>query len=234
MEEEGMNGGYQTWDMNLSFIKEALPGFHSFNIENGIDTFLYPLSTADMFVDKNRILIEMDQKENKNRRLVLFNVDTFAADFTTVNYPIKSIALQKSFSADGTFWARAIDGGSYGGEAKIVFSKFPNDEGEVVDTAPWAFIQRPKLSSDGKYLAYTKRGEKITEGQYAGQNSDNTVIWDTSTKKVIKELKGYPIYWADKETLIIGQAVYGSAPNNFTSFDLLNVRTQTTDVISVE
>lgn len=234
IDEDSMGGDYPLWDMNVSFNKEAFPGFHSFNIENGIDTFLYPLSTAEMFVDKNRILIEMEQKENKNRRLVLFNVDTFAADFTTVNYPIKSSTLQKSFSADGAFWARTIDGGTMGGEVKIMFSKFPNDEGDIVDAASWATIQRPILNSDGKYLAYNIDGEKIKEGQFAGQYSDNTIIWDTTTKKMIKELKGHPRYWVDAETLLIGRAEYGNVLDNFSSFDLFNIKTQTTDVIPIE
>lgn len=233
---DSMGGYYPPWDTNVSFVKGAFPGFHSFNIENGVDTFLYPLSTAEMFIDKNRILIEMEQKENKNKRLVLFNVDTFTADFTTVNYPIKSSVLQKSFSADGTFWTRTIDDGIMGGEVKIMFSKFPNNEGDIIDAASWATIQFPILNSDGKYLSYRIKGEIIKEGLNFGQYSHNTNIWDTTTKKIIKVLKGDPIYWVDKETLLIGQIDNSSNTNimYFSSFDLFNVRTQTTDVISVE
>lgn len=232
-EPEGM-GFFPAWETSVSFTKGASPGFHYFNIENGQDTFLYPLITADKFIDKNRILVEMNHNEDKSQRLVLFNVDTFTADFSTVSYPIKSSALQKSFSADGTLWARTVDGGYSGTEVKILFSKFPNDEGDTVITGSWAFVQRPLLNSSGKYLAYTKKGDQIKQGQYAGQYPDKTIVWDTVSKKIVTEQNGSPTYWVDEDTLLIGRSEYGNNFTSFTSYNLLNAKSLAVDVISVE
>ncbi len=222
------------WETNVDFDKKTTPGFHSFDVNTGVDTFLYPLLTAEKFIDKSRVLVEMQQEDGNNRRLVLFDVDTFEADFSTVNYPIKSTNLQSTFSADGKWWARATDSGYSGGEVKIVLSMFPNDEGEVIDTGAWAFVQWPIVSPDGKYVAYLKRGEQIKEGQYAGQFADNTIVWDTATKKIIKTLKGTLKYWVDKETLLVGVSEYGSNFDSFSAFDLFNAKTQTIETIKIK
>ena len=113
------------WETDVSFNNKASPGFHYFNIENGQDIYLYPLTTADKFIDKNRILVEMNPFERNNKRHVIFNVDTFTADFSTVNYPIKSITTQKSFYADGTLWAKkCLNDGFSNSDIKIIFSNF--------------------------------------------------------------------------------------------------------------
>jgi len=230
-EPEGM-GYLPPWETNVSFHKGAGLGFHYFNIENGQDTFLYPLLTADKFIDKNRILVEMNHNEDKSQRLVLFNVDTFTADFATVNYPLKSFSRQMSFSADGKYWATSF--GNTDSGVNIAFSKFPNQNEVIVDTGSWAFVQRPLLNSSGKYLAYTKRGDQIKQGQYVGQYPNKTIVWDTVSKKIVTEQNGYPTYWVDEDTLLIGRSEYGNNFTSFTSFDLLNAKSLAVDVISVE
>jgi hypothetical protein len=225
-EPEGM-GEEKVWDLNETFIVDSAPGFHSFNVNTGKDSYLYPLVTAEKFIDDKRILTE--QNKNKDARYVLFNVDNFTADFTTVSNPIGSFSRQTTFTADGNYWARTNDGGSTGGDVKIVLGTFPVINGETVDTAPWAFIQRPLLTPDGKYLAYTKKGAQIESGQFKGQYPDTTVVWDTSTKKVVKEMDGHPQYWVDSKVLVIGRAIYGSNSTGFSSFDLYHADTQATE-----
>ncbi len=231
---EGM-GADPVWETIEKFGKDSVPGFHVFNVNNGQDTHLYPVSTSFNFFDSNRIIVELKQDPNSHdTRLVLFNVETFEADYKTVNYPIKSFGRQMSFSADGKLWARTVDDGSTDTGVRITVSQFPSETGDIVETAPWAFIQKPLLNSSGRFLAYTKHGEQIKDGQYAGQYPDTTVIWDSLSKKIIKILPGFPEHWVDENVLLIGRVEYGNNPTNFTSFDLFNTNTGQIDSFSVK
>lgn len=216
MIQNEMGGGpYPTWETSEKFIKNSAPGFHSFNINNGIDTYLPQLLTADQFIDSNRVIAELTQEENNQKRFVLFNVDTFIADYATVNYPNKAFGFQKSFSADGNYWVINKDDGNSSSGTKMIYAKFPSQEGDIIDSAPWSFIQRPRLSPDGRYLAYQKKGEQIRAGVYL----EKTIIWDTSSKKAIKELDGIPKYWIDENNILVGAGDY-------LNFSIFNVDTQ--------
>lgn len=220
-----MGGGpYPTWELSETFIKNFVPGFHSFNVNNGLDTYIPQLLGADQFIDSNRIIIaELTQPENNQKRFVLFNVDTFVADYTTVNYPEKSFSLQKSFSADGKYWVINKDDGNTESGSKMIYAIFPSQEGDLIDSAPWAFIQGPVLSPNSQYVAYQKRGEQIKPGLYA----EKTIIWDTSSKKAIKELDGMPRYWVDENTILISVSNYDNDnPSGYLSFSIFNIDTQ--------
>jgi hypothetical protein len=218
-----MGGGpYPTWETSETFIKGFAPGFHSFDISNGLDIYLYPISSAEKYIDQNRILVDVNQYgDEKKKRFVLFNVDTFTADFSTVNYEIKDFALQNSFTNDGNFWAINTDDGNPENGSKIIFAKFPSKQGDIVDSGSWAQVQRPLLNSNGKYLAYTKKGELIREGVY----TDKTIIWDSSTQKVIKELDGFPQYWVNN-TILTRVVELENSSNNVSHYNLFNVETQ--------
>jgi hypothetical protein len=227
----GMGGpSLNTWEVDETFIKVSFPGFHSFNINNGVDTYIPQLLTADKFIDSNRILVEINQDEdNKKQRLVIFNVDTFVADYSTVNYEIKDFVLQKSFSSDGNFWAINTDDGNTENGNKIIFTKFPLKTGDLVYSGYWSEVQNPILNHDGKYLAFLKKGEEVS----AGINSYNTIIWDSSSKENIKELTGSPQYWINN-ILIIYISESGNNPSSLSSISLFNVDTQETDNFSVK
>lgn len=227
-----MGGGpYPTWETSETFIKGSASGFHSFNVNNGLDVYLYPIKTAEKYIDQNRILVELNQHgDEKKKRLVIFNVDTFTADYSTVNYEIKDFALQNSFTGNGNYWAINTDDGTTENGSKIIFAKFPSKQGDLVDSGSWSQVQRPLLNFDGKYLAYTKKGEQLRDGV----NANKTLIWDISSKKIIKELNGYPQYWVDNNTILIGISEFESNPNSFSSFSLVNINTQETDNFSVK
>lgn len=219
---EGM-GENPIWETIEKFNKNLFPGFHSFNINNGHDTYLYPVLSAEKFIDHNRIIVELKQGINNNTRYVLFNVDTFEADYSTVNYSIKSFGRQMSFGLDGKLWARVVDDGNTDTGVKIIVANFPNETGDIAETARWAFIQKPLLDPTGKYLAYTKKGEQLAQGKFSGQYPDTTVIWDSLSKKNIKVLPGYPLYWVNENIILIGKTEYGNNLQNFESFDLYNI-----------
>lgn len=228
-------GGNLDWNKSESFSKGSAPGLHSFDIANGVDTYLYPLPSSEGFIDTNRILVEaISPDDSKLKKLILFNIDTFVADYSTVSHSIKSFSNQMSFSRNASVWARTVDDGGTNNGVKIVFAKFPQEDGDVVDTGAWAFIQKPLISGDGKYLAYTKRGDQIKDGKFAGQYTDKTIIWDTSTKKVIAELPGWPQYWTANNAILIGRTDYGTNPAGFNSFDLYYPDTKTTDSFQVK
>lgn len=219
-ESEG-SGLEIVWESVEKFSKKFFSGFHSFNLNSGEDVHLYPLARAEKFIDKNRIVVELEQYQNVNEaRLVLFNVDDFTADYATVNYPLKYFGRQMSFSADGKYWATSF--GNTDSGVNIAFSKFPNQNEIIVDTGSWAEIQWPLLSPDGKYLAYTKRGEQISQGLWANK----TVFWNSSLQKKVAEIDGYPKYWIDGNTMLIGKGGYRSdKPFSYDSFSIFHADT---------
>lgn len=192
---------YQSnWETKESFNKNFNQGFHSFNINNGADIYLYPLLTVNKFIDSNRIIIETDVADSTiGKRLVVFNVDDFTADYSTVNYQIKSFGFQDSYSADGSNWATSTDDDTTENSGRIIFAKFPLEQGTLVDSGSWGMLNNPLLNSTGRYLAYNKKGEQIRPGFYLPK----TIIWDSFSKKIVKELDGYPQYWIDKNILFV-------------------------------
>jgi len=232
---EGMGNEEIVWETIESFVKNFAPGFHSFNVETGNDIFLYPISSTDGFINSNQILVEMLQNgQNGKNRFVLFNVDTFEADYSTVNYIIKAYSTQMSFSSDGKYWATNFDQGNYDG-TRLIYAKFPDLEGDIIETSPWANVQFPILSPNGKYLAYLKKDSQIKEGQFAGMYSNKTMIWDISLKKIIAESSGSPQYWLDEDTILIARHESDYGTNiNAKSLDLFNVKTNNKESFSIK
>lgn len=220
------------WGTIEQFSVSNSPGFHTFNLDSGIDTYLYPLKTADKFVDSSRVLVELSQSGSmaQANRLVLFNVDTFEADYATVNYEITSFGRQNTFSADGKYWSRTVDNGNTDTGVRITFSEFPDQDGNIVDSGPWASVQMPLLNNTGKYLAYYKKGDQIEQGRWQAK----TIIWDTSTSQIVHELSGYHKQWINGNILVVGASEYGNNPSTFTSYSLFDINSNETDTFSVQ
>lgn len=227
-QSEGEGPG-PVWETVESFSKEAVSGFHSFNINTGENLYLYPLLTAYKFIDDKRIIVETSETPNINTtRLVLFNVDDFTADYKTVNYVIKSFSRQMSFSADGKFWATSFGNTDTG--VNIAFSKFPNQDETIVESGSWATIQWPILSPTGRYLAYTKRAGEIKPGMWANK----VIIWDSTLKRKIIETDGWPQYWIGNDKLLIGVGGYSSAKTfGYDSYTIFDTNKGDTEVLQL-
>lgn len=215
---EGMGGQADEWEATEKFTKNAFPGFHIFNIETGIDTFLFPLNDADQFIDDNRIVTIVEQDDND--RLVAFNIDTFEADFSLINYIIPFGGHQRSFTSDGKYWVFSYSNNPTS-DMSIIYAKFPDKDGVTIESGGWANVQSPLISSDGEYIIYLKRGQMIEPGVY----SELTRVWDTKSKKIIKELEGDLQYWIDSKSFLYGLPEEGS-------FGIYHIDSDTIEIIN--
>ncbi len=212
-------------------------GFHTFSITDGKDTNIYPISGAQNgyifnvfgFIDTSRLLVEYEMPGYQETvRHVLFDTNTFVADYLTLSTQKPDFATQRSFSANGTLWAHTSDSNSTDKGVDIMFSNFPSWDGVIVDSAPFAHIQRPIINSTGKLLAYQKRGAEVKPGMFA----EKTIFWDTSAKKKISEINGRPLYWVTDNQFLVGIINFQDDQNGFQSYDLYDVTTKLTDNIN--
>lgn len=199
---EGM-GEYPEWDTSESFKKGNSPGFHIFDLKTGVDTNLYPLTSAEKFVDNNRIMSFVKQYTNDDKgmdRIVLFNVDTFTADYSLVKGEIPFGGQQITFDAQGKMWAFTDNSTPHGtdGQMMIKYAIFPDRLGTTIASDSWALVQDPIISSNGKYVAYAKRGEMIKQGQF----KNLTVVWDTVSNKEVGQFVGWTKFWVDNKTFL--------------------------------
>ncbi|HOZ81043.1 MAG TPA: hypothetical protein PK370_02360 [Candidatus Woesebacteria bacterium] len=223
-ESEGM-GDFKPWEGKEVFEKESINGFRLFNLSSGDDISLYPLLGAEGFVDSNRIWTLADSTEKQNeQRMVVFNINTFEADYSLVANQIPFGGHQITFDSLGKKWAY-MDNPTSGTEGSMLvkIADFPSREGTIIDTGKWAEVQMPKITLDGKYVSYLKRGEKIGDGRY----EQLTVVWDTGLKKEVRTIKGFSKSWIDNQTLIVNRNDLGSNNQSFqgNKFFLVNVVT---------
>lgn len=188
-------GGFPTG--KTQFAQSHGTGFFSFDIESGETKNLYPVDYFETFIDNNRILVRAaDPGTNDN--LVTFNLDTFEADYGFVKEKFPYGAMNFSISPDGSKWTYMLSRNPTT-DMSIIFADFPNKEGVDVDSGTWAEFQFPKISSDGKKIAYSKRDGYLGEGnpKYA------TWVYDTVTKNKTKyDVDGYVQTFIDNMIII--------------------------------
>lgn len=223
------------WNTVESFSTSP-KGFHIFDLTDGREKSLYPLVTAERFIDSHRILSILNENLSPpSKRFVIFDVDSFQADYSLVDYPITSFSEQLSFSSDASYWVKSKDNGQTNDGVSLTFSRFPKEDGTLVEFSPnWGDLQHPLLNPDATYLAYRKKGLQISEGQYAGQYSNKTILWDIKEQKQIKEFVSQPLYWISDNLLIMGVSEYGNNMSSFSSFLIYDTDTQKIENIKIK
>ena len=225
-EGEGI-GWPENWEKVEKFNKDTLGGFHLFNIETGIDTYLYPLKSADQFIDNDRIASIV--QNGNDSRLAVFNTKTFEADYSLVSHvlPFGSGDGQQSFTSDGKNWAFTYSNNPTN-DANIIYANFPKKDGITIESGKWAEVQKPFISPDGKYVIYSKKGEQIRTGVW----QDLIRIWGSNSKKIIKEIKGYPWYWLDNNSFVyvLPDLETGLTFNSLNIYYINNGTTETVDL----
>lgn len=199
---EGMEGA--DWTENEEFSKEA-PGFYLFDLETGKTTYLYPLTTFDSFVDSRRILSNLENNYEGfelHNKLVIFNTETFEADYSTFKEEGDSKNGQFSFYNRGglTKWA-------YTGKMGLVLADYPNTKGEIITTNG----SSPQFSPDGAKIAFS-----------TGNNAESIDLYDIQTKSISRLTEGRYSHWMDDKNILI--EVMGQ--NNTVKYNVMNIETK--------
>ncbi|OGC50770.1 hypothetical protein A2716_01910 [candidate division WWE3 bacterium RIFCSPHIGHO2_01_FULL_40_23] len=181
--------GSETFDKNFNNF-----GFFLFNISTGKLRSLYPIDYFETFIDDEKLLVKSDDQSD---RLVVFDIDRFAADYSIVKDQFGFGASQFNFSRDGKNWVYTLSRNPTE-DANIIYAPFPQKEGKEIDKGKWADVQWPRLSPDGSKIAYV-RAEGYTDG------FPNFAIWvfDVKSNSKKKYMEGANPVWVDEERLIV-------------------------------
>lgn len=187
------------WEGQEQFRKNADAGFFVFNIDTGETIKLSPLLAIEGIINAHKVLVRGGFEQTANQLLV-FNIDTFEADYAVSKEKFGFGAGQFDFTADGKYWTYALaPSDTTEGEVNIVYAPFPDKQDVVVDTGGWADVQWPKFSPNGSKIAYLHREGMIPPGY------PNNYIWiyDISTAQKKKYDKGNRLIWIDNERMIV-------------------------------
>jgi len=136
----------------FGFNKGPHNGFYVADISTGSVTSLAPLTNVegDGFIDNSRILT----RRNEEEKLVVFDINTFKANFDLVQGTYGFGEGQFEFSRDGSQWAHGRSTNPTN-DGSIVVGNFPNEAKTVVVSGSWADYQFPLFSPNGDMLLYT-------------------------------------------------------------------------------
>lgn len=191
---QGM-GGYP--ETKIQFKTNLNPGYFIFNIETGELKKLYPIESFEAFIDNERILTRATDQGSKDR-LIVFNTNTFEADYGFVKDKFGFGNLQFNFTNNGEKWTFTASKNPTN-DAYIVYADFPSKEGETVDSGQWADVQFPILSPDGNKISYSRKEGYISSG------IPKQVAWVYDVKNKTKKgyIEGWPKVWINNHSLIV-------------------------------
>lgn len=196
-------------ESKVMFSPNLDSGFFMFDINSGKTKKLYPVEYFETFIDNERILVRTSEQGN-NDRLIIFNTNTFEADYGFVKETFGFGANQFTFSKDGNKWAYTLSRNPTT-DANIIYADFPNKEGKEIDSGTWSEVQFPLIYLDGTKIAFSRR-----DG-YPEPGSRIYAVWvyDASSKEKKKyDVEGWADTWVDKNTLIV-KASNASKKENF-------------------
>lgn len=202
-EEMGMGG-----PAVVIYDRTIEPGFYLFDLESGSSTKLFPIKYFEHMIDNDRALIRPSSDSNY---LAIFNFHNFTTDFAAIKDEFRFGSGQFNFSPDSRYWAFLYNKGNTTTDGmQLIFGKFPNIHGTVVEDSRWVDAQSPIISPDNQSIAYIK--------------SENVVVY-TVTDKVVKiHMPGRPMMWIDSQTLVVQS--YETTPTmSLAHYSLLNINT---------
>ncbi len=169
-------------------------GYFMFNIDTGKTTKLSPLTYFDSFIDNDRILTMLP---NDNYQFIVFNTNTFVADYKFIKDTFQFGSGQFEFTKDGSKWT-FTDSYHPTSDANIILADFPNRKGIIIDSGSWAYVQGSIITENGDKVAYQK---------YAAMNEgvpDNrTWLYDVKSKTKKEIAKGSPRLWIGDNRLLV-------------------------------
>jgi hypothetical protein len=189
--------GMMPWEGIEKFPEDVTPGYILFNIETGKRKSLYPVGYFESFIDESRILVKAGDDEFMGKKYIVFNIDTFEADYSYVKEEFGYGASQYTFSQDGSKWTYTLSRNPTE-DANIILADFPNKEQIEVDKGGWADVQFPFISPTGTKIAYWKKEGYISDGV----PRFTVWIYDTINKSKEKFVDGMVTRWIDDNTLI--------------------------------
>lgn len=188
-------GGYQ--EEKVTFDKNLQSGFFLFDIDSGQTTHLYPVDYMLGFIDNSRLLVQSTETDD---RLIVFDVDTFEADFGYVKEIFGFGAGQYDFTSDGKKWTFTLSNNPTT-DANIMYADFPQKTGIKVETGNWADIQNPHFSPDGTFIAYDKKSGEIQPGF----PRTLITIYNTVDKSIKSYAEGSVKQWVTNNEIIISR-----------------------------
>lgn len=194
----------------VKFDNPSANGYFIFDMTTGKTLSLYPLERAIGFIDNHRILTRQDGESDQ---LIVFDLDSFEADYKFVKDSFGFGAGQFDFSPDGKKWTFTLSRNPTT-DANIILADFPQKEGVQIDTGAWAEIQSSFVSPDVSKVVYQR-----SKGMIDGFPQLSLMVYDVKSKTKQAVADGMPLMWLDNDNVLVN-AGYSKA-----DFSVVNVVT---------
>lgn len=223
---EGM-GGIGAYKNPVTFIKnQNIPGFHIFNIEDGVDAVLYPIENVITTASKKILTRGTDYTKD---RIYIFDPDNFNLDLNIIKDNFDDYATgQFTVDNNGVYWAFTNSNHPSGNDpdAEIIYAKFPEKNGKIIASGRWAQVQQPLISPNGKLVAYIQRNTD-PNGKY------DVYLFDSNKeeRRVIAN-DAYTRQWINDHLIVVEH--YRNSANIYgqtSSIELIDLATSQTTII---
>ncbi|NMB69769.1 hypothetical protein GYA27_01005 [candidate division WWE3 bacterium] len=184
------------FDVAEKFDKNAISGFFALDIKTGAQTRIYPVDNIVAVLSNSEVITRIQED-----KLVIFDFESFTADYSSIKGKFGFGPGQFNFSRDGSLWT-FIGSNTPTDDMYITKAEFPNKQGTIIDAGGWADVQWPILSPDGKKVAYQR-------AEFSDKFKSNiAALWIVDDSKIPEKLgMGRPLAWVDNDNLIIDQTV---------------------------
>lgn len=218
-----IQGPIQYPPLKLTFKKILDSGYFIFNIDSGKTTKLYPVEYIEGFIDNENLLVRMTE-QSYNDYLVVFNINSFEANYALVKEKFGFGANQFNFTRDGKKWVFTLSRNPTT-DANIIYADFPQKEGMQIDSGKWAEVQFPLISPKGTKIAYVKEEGFVTPG------TPRFIVWSylTADKTKKRLTQGKPELWIDETILIISDVNYDKNEKEYYILDTESGKTEKMD-----
>lgn len=172
-----------------------LPGFHLFNIETGKDTYLYPITSFEKFIDNDNIMVRSNDEPDIP---YIFNISGFKSDRDRIKDTFGYGTGQFNFSPDGKKWTFILSTHPTD-DNSIVYADFPSKKGITIDSGGWTDTQWPIISPGQDKIVYQRQEGFVAEGE----PKFTVWIYDINSKNKKKYMDGSPETWAGNDKVIV-------------------------------
>lgn len=191
--------GLMAWEGVETFDPNQKTGFYMFNIESGENTSLYPVKSVITAIDASRLLVPAQYNTG---RMVVFNVDTFTADYDLIKETFEFGDNQFSTSQDGNYWAFHEGSSETETPVTMMYAPLGQETGTAIESGAWAYVQWPKISPNGQFVVYQKR----TGVNDKGHETNDLILYNTSNKTKQKIAEGNNPQWVENQGILFSKS----------------------------
>lgn len=204
-------------------------GFYAADLQEGKIYLLVNLPNFVDFIPRSNLIVFIKEQRREQtiiRDLYTYNVITGEVEKLTKENIKGTSTGQFSFSSDNKHFAYVI-GGTEPSVSELIYASLDNLNRRSLAKGEWAEIQFPKISPDGKLIAYEKYTPGTCPDGGEGCPEGSLVIYnlETNQEKTVAPIKKI-LYWFDNNRIVVVGGSY-LGPWTLQLVDITNGTTKT-------